>query len=69
MWDFSGSAEYFEVRNELYTGVDGIFLVYDVTSADSFEALEQWLREIKKYTSCGSEVVIVANKVVAYRNL
>ncbi|XP_059175268.1 dnaJ homolog subfamily C member 27-like isoform X2 [Physella acuta] len=64
LWDLSGSAEYFEVRNELYTGVDIIFLVYDVTSADSFEALDQWLREIKKYTSSGSEVDMKQKRMV-----
>ncbi|XP_025094464.1 ras-related protein Rab-30-like isoform X2 [Pomacea canaliculata] len=63
LWDLSGSAEYLDVRNELYCGSDAIFIVYDVTSPGSFEALESWVREANRYATGNPDIVIVGNKV------
>ena len=65
MWDLSGSAEYMDVRNELYNGSDAIFIVYDVTNATSFEALDSWLREANRFATGNPNIVIVGNKVRA----
>ncbi|XP_071100714.1 ras-related protein Rab-13-like [Haliotis cracherodii] len=62
LWDLSGSTEYMDVRNELYGGTDAIFLAYDVTNVATFETLDSWMREVKKYSSGTPEIVIVANK-------
>lgn len=62
MWDLSGSAEYLDVRNELYNGSDAIFVVYDVTNSASFEALDSWLREANRFTTGNPGIFIVANK-------
>ncbi|EPY38655.1 ras family protein-like protein [Angomonas deanei] len=48
-WDVAGSAECFEIRNEFYTATQGIILVYDVTSRDSFDHLQQWWEELLDY--------------------
>ena len=66
LWDLSGSAEYFDVRNELYSGTDAIFLVYDVTNTSSFETLDQWVREVKRYANGDPEIFIVGNKVSSF---
>lgn len=63
LWDLSGSPEYLEVRNELYMSTDGIFIAFDVGSEASFEALEYWLREVRKYCTSQPDVVLVGNKV------
>ena len=65
MWDLSGCAEYMDVRNELYNGSDAIFIVYDVTNATSFEALDSWLREANRFATGNPDIVIVGNKVRA----
>lgn len=42
----------------------GIVLVYDVNSRESFENLEYWLEEVRKYATSRSSVkMLVANKV------
>merc|ERR1712071_664341 len=44
----------------------GVVMVYDVTRRDSFENLEQWLKEIKLYTPNAGEGVVkllVGNKI------
>ncbi|RUS77167.1 hypothetical protein EGW08_015074 [Elysia chlorotica] len=62
LWDLSGASEFFDVRNELYSGTDAIFLVFDVTNTSSFEALEQWQREVQRFASGKPDIFVVGNK-------
>ncbi|ORC85933.1 ras-related GTP-binding protein [Trypanosoma theileri] len=48
-WDMAGAEEYLEIRNEFYAAAEGVLLVYDVTDAASFAALDGWLKEMEKY--------------------
>ena len=48
----SGHPDYFEIRNEFYQDVDGVCSVYDVNDEESFEALDNWLAEAKKFAVC-----------------
>ena len=63
LWDLSGGSEYIDVRNEMYSGTDIIFLMFDVTNSGSFEGLEMWMKEITKYANPQPEICVVANKV------
>ncbi|KAH9487569.1 DnaJ sub C member 27 [Bulinus truncatus] len=63
IWDFSGNADYFEVRNELYAKSDGIFVVFDVINNTTFDSLDQWFREIAHYSTGNPNIVIVGNKI------
>jgi DnaJ family protein C protein 27 len=64
-WDLSGHQEFFEIRNEFYKDAQGILLVYDASSRDSFGALDAWINEAKKFGANLSSipVVLCANKV------
>lgn len=46
LWDFFGSLEYIDVRNELYINIDVIFFVFDVINLLIFENMENWLKEV-----------------------
>lgn len=48
-WDMAGGDEYIEVRNEFYAAAEGVVLVYDVTSAPSFAALDGWVKEMETH--------------------
>ena len=48
-WDLSGHEEFFEIRNEFFKDTQGILLVYDASSRESFEDLDKWLAEAAKY--------------------
>ena len=63
LWDLSGHDEYIDVRNELYGNTDAAFLVYDITQTSSFDNLETWLKELKKYGSQSPVVCLIGNKV------
>mmetsp|Transcript_7563 Transcript_7563/g.18096 ORF Transcript_7563/g.18096 Transcript_7563/m.18096 type:complete len:196 (-) Transcript_7563:314-901(-) len=62
-WDLSGQPEFFDVRNEFYKDAQGCVLVFDVTDQSSFDALDGWVQEAKKYGLKSAPVVVCANKV------
>jgi len=47
IFDMSGHPFFYEVRNEFYKDTHGVLLVYDVNERSSFEALDDWLLEMK----------------------
>lgn len=65
IWDFSGKKDFLDVRNELYQEVSAAILVFDVSNQRSFDALEEWLKEIKRYGLIRNKVPItlVGNKI------
>jgi DnaJ family protein C protein 27 len=68
LFDMSGSPDYLQVRSELYSNVDGVFLVYDISDRQSFECLPGWIQEMKQHGLSPSgernlPVCLFANKV------
>jgi small GTP-binding protein len=47
IWDTAGQERYRAITSAYYRGAVGAMLVYDLTSALSFQALERWLRELR----------------------
>jgi DnaJ family protein C protein 27 len=64
-WDLSGQPEFFEIRNEFYKDTQGVILVFDVASRESFEELDAWLSEAAKFGASPRDVtfVLCGNKV------
>lgn len=62
MWDFSGKPEYQKIRNEFYTELHGIVYVFDINNSNSFNNLDNWLKECKKNGGDKLVVGLVANK-------
>jgi len=62
MWDFSGKPEYAKIRYEFYQELHGIVYVFDVNNNDSFNNLENWLKESKKNGGDKLISALVANK-------
>ncbi|XP_077637947.1 dnaJ homolog subfamily C member 27 [Lonchura striata] len=70
IFDMAGHPFFYEVRNEFYRDTQGVLLVYDVGSKDSFEALEAWLAELRRELGAPAAldsvvVAVCANKVDA----
>ena len=59
----SGSPEFFEVRNEFYKDASGALLVYDVSNRSSFENLQMWIEEAKKFGAGNCPKMICANNI------
>lgn len=45
-----------------YKGAQGIFLVYDVTYRESFEAVRYWFREIRQHAPHDVLILLLGNK-------
>jgi DnaJ homolog subfamily C member 27 len=69
--DLSGHPEFFEIRNEFYKDAQGALLVYDVSSRESFEDLDNWLAEAAKYGALPRDmpITLCANKTDKKRNV
>jgi len=65
IFDLSGDSDYFEVRNEFYNNVGSVLLVYDVSMKESFQYLDNWLAEARRYGMTPQTVpfLLCANKV------
>ncbi|KAF4739413.1 hypothetical protein FOZ63_031354, partial [Perkinsus olseni] len=47
IWDTAGQERFRTLTSSYYRGAQGIVLVYDVASRESFENLEYWLEEVR----------------------
>lgn len=66
IWDTAGQERFRTLTSSYYRGAQGVVMVYDVTRRDSFENLDQWLKEIKLYSPNNGEGVVkllVGNKI------
>jgi len=63
IWDTAGQERFRVITNAYYRGANGIILVYDITSKESFVNLERiWLKEVNSQCDDGVKKIIVGNK-------
>jgi Ras-related protein Rab-18 len=66
IWDTAGQERFRTLTSSYYRGAHGVVLVYDVTRTDTFENLQQWLKEVQLYSPNNGESVVkllVGNKI------
>ena len=62
IWDL-GSQDFLErVRANYYIGTQGVIFMYDVTSWESFNAVEDWKNEVDRHVD-DYKSLLVANKI------
>ena len=62
IWDTAGQENYRSIISSYYKGAAGALLVYDITSHESFEHIESWLKELKDKGSNNICCILVGNK-------
>ena len=62
IWDTAGQERFRTITSAYYRGADGIITVYDVTSQESFDHVQDWMHEVEKYASPGTVKLLVGNK-------
>jgi Ras-related protein Rab-1A len=62
IWDTAGQERFRTITSAYYRGAHGIIMVYDVTSEESFEHVEEWLSEVNRHASESTIKVLVGNK-------
>lgn len=65
IWDTAGQEKFRTLTNTFYRGAKGVIFVYDVTSKETLQNLEEiWLQEVELYgTEPDIVKMLVANKV------
>ena len=62
IWDTAGQERYRSITSAYYKGSKGCFIVYDITSNQTFEDVEKWYEEINKSGDKGISIVLGGNK-------
>lgn len=62
IWDTAGQERYRTITNAYYRGADGIIVVFDLASRESFLNLSDWLDEVKKSAPEDTMIIAFANK-------
>ena len=61
IWDTAGQERFKTITSAYYRGADGVIMVFDKTSLESFQNVSMWHEEINKYSE-NSIRMIVGNK-------
>lgn len=64
IWDTAGQERFRTLTPSYYRDAQGAILVYDVSNANSFSKLENWLSELETYSTKSNIVkMVVGNKI------
>ncbi|KAJ3449901.1 ras-related protein rab-5c [Anaeramoeba flamelloides] len=63
IWDTAGQERYHSLTPMYYRGAKGAFIVYDVTSYDSFERAKDWVNELRSEGSPDAKIMLIGNKI------
>lgn len=63
VWDSWGDDEFRKFTKKYYRDADGFFLVYDVSKKESFDNVDIWINDIRKYHKNNNNfIVLVGNE-------
>jgi Ras-related protein Rab-2A len=67
IWDTAGQEAFKSITRSFYRGSIGCLLVYDVTDRKSFEALETWINDVRRFEP-SIIIVLIGNKIDLAQN-
>jgi len=62
VWDTAGQERFRTITTSYYRSADGVVLVYDVTSKQSFEDCSTWLQDARAYAGDQIIGILIGNK-------
>ena len=63
IWDLAGEERFSFVQASYFKGLDGTFVVFDVSDKRSFKMVPNWLEQIEKHKTKDPIVFLVGNKI------
>ena len=63
IWDTAGEERFRNITSQYYKGAEGIILVFDLTKKESFDKINDWMKQIKVNTQSDEiAIVLLGNK-------
>jgi Ras-related protein Rab-8A len=62
IWDTAGQERFRTITTSYFKGAQGILLVYDVTDRKTFQAIGNWISQIKNHADVNVNRVLIGNK-------
>ena len=62
IWDTAGQERYRSITSAYYRGSKGCFIVYDISSLQTFESVEKWYEEVLKSGEKDISIILIGNK-------
>ncbi|XP_048877095.1 EF-hand calcium-binding domain-containing protein 4B-like isoform X2 [Brienomyrus brachyistius] len=63
MWDTAGQERYRSITKQFFRKADGVIVMYDVTSQQTFMAVRQWLASVQDSAGGDIPIMLLGNKV------
>ena len=63
IWDTAGQERFHALGPIYYRDANGAVLVYDITDADSFAKVKNWIKELRKMLGNEISLAIAGNKI------
>ncbi|CCO32673.1 hypothetical protein BN14_06736 [Rhizoctonia solani AG-1 IB] len=63
LWDTAGQEAFRAMTKPLYRGAHGVFLVYSVADAESFDNCLEWLTEVRAHVDEHVPVMLIGNQI------
>ncbi|XP_046890340.1 EF-hand calcium-binding domain-containing protein 4B [Hypomesus transpacificus] len=62
MWDTAGQERYRSITKQFFRKADGVVVMYDITSEQSFTAVRQWLTSVQEGAGEDIPIMLLGNK-------
>merc|ERR1712063_194503 len=62
IWDTAGQEKFRSITRSYYRGAAGALLVYDITRRDTFQHLQSWLEDCRRYSNKDIVIMLIGNK-------
>ena len=62
IWDTAGGHKFRTIVNRYFRGSNGVILVFDVSSRDSFNSIKYWLEDINRLINNDYDIILIGNK-------
>uniref|UniRef100_G1KIV5 Calcium release activated channel regulator 2A n=1 Tax=Anolis carolinensis TaxID=28377 RepID=G1KIV5_ANOCA len=62
LWDTAGQERYRSITKQFFRKADGVIVMYDITTRETFLAVKQWLVSIEEATGENIPILLLGNK-------
>ena len=62
LWDTAGQERFRTITNAYYRGAHAIIIIYDISNLESYQNIDYWIQEIKRFNKDDIYILLVGNK-------